>query len=127
MSPVDTVNRLYEAFRVADMATVESLLAEDVVFHGPEGHAVGGTVRGRNQFFATFAQLLTLVRRFETETLAVAGDDKVAFGHNRITITYHDGTSRVFHNVTSFRFNDRNEICEAFEASTADWSNLFTS
>lgn len=35
MSPIETVNRYTEAFDSGDLATVESLLAEDFQFEGP--------------------------------------------------------------------------------------------
>src|ERR1700730_5658136 len=114
----DTILELYQAFREADLATVERIFAEDVVFHGPEGTRLGGTVTGRDAFFAINSELLSLVERFDTETQAVVGDDEVACGHNLITVTFHDGTTTQFHNVTSFRFNDQGQVCEAFEATT---------
>ncbi|MCU1454711.1 MAG: hypothetical protein JWN46_2857 [Acidimicrobiales bacterium] len=126
-APAETIAELYVAFREGDLATVERLMAVDVVFHGTEGHRFGGTVRGRDAFFATFGEMTSLVKAFETETQAIAGDDTVAFGHNLITITRLDGSQVQFHNVTSFRFNERGEICEAFEATTADWASVFPS
>ena len=124
-TPAEKIQELYVAFREGDLATVERLLAPDVVFHGTEGHRFGGTVQGRDAFFATFGEMMTLVKAFETDTQAIAGDDTVAFGHNLITVTRLDGSQVQFHNVTSFRFNDQGQICEAFEATTADWPSVF--
>ena len=38
-------------------------------------------------------EVLTLVKAFDTETQAIAGDERVAFGHNLITVTRLDDAS----------------------------------
>jgi ketosteroid isomerase-like protein len=123
--PADIITELYQAFRAGDLPTVERLLADDVVFHGSQGHEFGGTIRGRDAFFETYQRMMARLIAFDTETQAIAGDDTVAFGHNRIIVTRLDGSQVAFDNVTSFRFNAQGQISEAFEATTANWDDIF--
>lgn len=48
--------RFLKALDEQDLATVESLVAEDVVAHFPGNNQLSGTHEGRGQVFATFAK-----------------------------------------------------------------------
>ena len=38
--------RMVEVFRAGDLATLRSLIGEDVVWHAPGAHALAGDIRG---------------------------------------------------------------------------------
>lgn len=52
--------RFIEALDSQDVATIEALVAEDVIGHFPGDHAFSGTHEGRDSLFAAFAKADTL-------------------------------------------------------------------
>src|SRR5207244_733997 len=53
----DLVRRGYEAFGTGDMATLNELFADDIVWHAPGRNQLAGTYRGKDEVFATFAKV----------------------------------------------------------------------
>jgi uncharacterized protein len=49
--------RAADAFRAGDMATIEALIAEDVVWHVPGDHPMAGDVRGRDALLRWLARV----------------------------------------------------------------------
>ncbi|MEV5716795.1 nuclear transport factor 2 family protein [Amycolatopsis mediterranei] len=45
-TPIDVVNKYFDALSAKDFATVAGLFADDVVWHQPGGHRFSGTHRG---------------------------------------------------------------------------------
>jgi ketosteroid isomerase-like protein len=56
----DLVRRGYAAFQSGDMATLNELLAEDVVWHAPGHNQLSGDFRGRDAVLATFQKTFEL-------------------------------------------------------------------
>jgi ketosteroid isomerase-like protein len=57
MSNVDTARSAYEAFGKGDLETLKEGFAEDAVWVTSDELPLGGTVEGRDQIMANFAQL----------------------------------------------------------------------
>lgn len=56
----DLVRRGYAAFQSGDMATLNELLADDVVWHAPGRNQLSGDFRGREAVLATFQKTFEL-------------------------------------------------------------------
>ncbi|MFL5873790.1 MAG: nuclear transport factor 2 family protein [Solirubrobacterales bacterium] len=57
MSNVDTARSAYEAFGSGDLAALQKDFAEDAVWVTSDELPLGGTVEGRDQIMANFAQI----------------------------------------------------------------------
>lgn len=55
-APADIVRSFYQAFVAGDMAAVDALMADDVVFHVPGTGHNAGTHRGKSAVFGFFRQ-----------------------------------------------------------------------
>ncbi|MGH3729800.1 MAG: nuclear transport factor 2 family protein [Micromonosporaceae bacterium] len=71
---LETFRRVYEAFSGGDMATLRTLLAEDVVWHTPGRHPIAGDYTGRQATLDSFERELEL----SGGTYAVAVHDVLA-------------------------------------------------
>jgi ketosteroid isomerase-like protein len=57
MSNVDTARAAYEAFGSGDLAALQKDFAENAVWVTSDELPLGGTVEGRDQIMANFAQI----------------------------------------------------------------------
>ncbi|MGH3452497.1 MAG: nuclear transport factor 2 family protein [Haloechinothrix sp.] len=72
----EIARRFLQAVDAEDFATVETLVANDVVAHFPGGNSLSGTYRGRDQFFAVLAKGDELTEgTFERELHDIAASD----------------------------------------------------
>jgi ketosteroid isomerase-like protein len=82
----DLVRRGYEAFAAQDMATLDQLFADDIVWHVPGRSQLAGTFRGKQEVFGTFQKVGELTSgTFELDIHAVLADDDHAVVLTRVT------------------------------------------
>jgi ketosteroid isomerase-like protein len=82
MSNVDTARAAYEAFGSGDLAALQKDFAENAVWVTSDELPLGGTVEGRDQIMANFAQIPNYWNEFsvEAEDYLDAGDAVVVRG-----------------------------------------------
>lgn len=82
---VALVRKGYEAFAKADLATIQSLFADDVVWHIGGSNALTGDYKGKDSVLGEFlAKVITLSEgTFKTEVHDIVGNDShvVALTH----------------------------------------------
>jgi ketosteroid isomerase-like protein len=82
MSNVDTARAAYEAFGSGDLAALQKDFAENAVWVTSDELPLGGTVEGRDQIMANFAQIPNYWNEFsvKAEDYLDAGDAIVVRG-----------------------------------------------
>lgn len=56
----ELVRKGYAAFLSGDMATMDQLLADDIVWHAPGRNQLSGTFNGKQEVFASFQKVFEL-------------------------------------------------------------------
>jgi len=87
---VELVQGAYDAFSKGDIPTVVGLLADDVVWHGPETLPHGGTFKGTDEVMSFFQGLGAAWENLglDVEGISALGGDQV------IALLRADGTRR---------------------------------
>jgi uncharacterized protein len=99
----DVLRRGYAAFATGDMATLNELFSDDVVWHAPGNNLLSGDFHGKNEVFATFQKVGELSGgTFKLDIHAILADDEhgVALTRSmgqREGKTLDDNTVQVFH------------------------------
>jgi ketosteroid isomerase-like protein len=99
----DLIRKGYQAFGAQDMATLNELFADDIVWHAPGRNQLAGTFRGRDEVFGTFQKVGELSGgTFKLDLHAVFADDEHAVVLARATgeregRKLDDNTVQVFH------------------------------
>jgi uncharacterized protein len=99
----ELIRRGYQAFATGDMATLNELFADDIVWHTPGRSQLAGTFRGKEEVFANFQKVAELTGgTFKLDLHAVLADDEHAVVLTRATgeregRTLEDNTIQVFH------------------------------
>jgi ketosteroid isomerase-like protein len=99
----DLIRRGYEAFRSGDMATLNEIFADDIVWHAPGRNQLSGTFRGKEEVFASFQKVFELTGgNFKLDIHAILADDEHAVVLVRATgeldgRTLDDSSVQVFH------------------------------
>jgi ketosteroid isomerase-like protein len=99
----ELIRKGYEAFAAGDMATLDQLFADDVVWHSQGRNQLAGTFRGKQEVFGTFQKVAELTGgSFNLELHAVFADDEHAVvlaraRGERDGRTLDDNTVQVFH------------------------------
>jgi ketosteroid isomerase-like protein len=99
----ELVRRGYEAFATGDMATLNELFADDIVWHAPGRSELSGTFRGKDEVFANLQKNMELTGgTFRLEIHTIMADDEHAVGLLRARAeregkTLDDNTVQVFH------------------------------
>src|SRR5256714_15623277 len=76
---VDLVRRGYGAFATGDMATLNELFADDIVWHAPGRNELAGTYRGKDEVFANLQKNMELTGgTFKLDIHAILADDEHA-------------------------------------------------
>jgi uncharacterized protein len=85
MSNVDTARSAYEAFGKGDLASLQEDFAEGAVWVTSDELPLGGTVEGRDQIMANFAQIPSYWTSFsvEADEFIEAGDYVIVRGTQR--------------------------------------------
>ena len=99
----DLVRRGYAAFSSADMATLDELFSDDIVWHAPGRNQLSGDFVGKQAVFATFAKVAELSGgTFALEIHDVLANDTHAVALVRVTgeregRRLDDNSVQVFH------------------------------
>jgi ketosteroid isomerase-like protein len=99
----DLIRKGYAAFQSGDMATLNDLFADDVVWHAPGRNQLAGTYRGKDEVFASFLKVAELTGgTFKLDIHTVLADDEHAIVLTRATgeregRKLDDNTVQVFH------------------------------
>jgi len=97
------VRRGYEAFATGDMATLNELFADDIVWHVPGRSQLAGDFRGKEEVFGNFQKVAELTGgTFKLDIHAILADDEHAVVLTRAMgeregKTLDDNTIQVFH------------------------------
>jgi len=99
----DLVRRGYEAFATGDMATLNELFADDIVWHAPGRNELAGTYWGKDEVFANLQKNMELTGgTFKLDIHAILADDEHAVTLLRASAeregkALNDNTVQVFH------------------------------
>ena len=99
----DLVRRGYEAFATGDIATLDALFADDIVWHAPGRNELAGTFRGKNEVFANLQNVGEMTGgTFKLDIHALMADDEHAVALLLVTAerqgkTLNDNTVQVWH------------------------------
>ena len=111
------IRRLASAYAAADIATIDELLADDVVFHVPGRHPLAGTYVGKSEVFGYLGKVAATSESddggFEVHSLT--GDDEHVVALVAGTIE-HAGIRFVRPTVHVFHVNGT-QVTEFWEAS----------
>ena len=114
---IEVINRLATAYAAADIAAIDQLLADDVVFHIPGRHPLSGTYVGKGDVFGYLGKVAALSESddggFDVHSLT--GDDEHVVGLLTGTIE-HAGVRFVRQTVHVFHVNGT-QVTEFWEAS----------
>lgn len=97
------VRKAYQAFATGDMATLNELFADDIVWHAPGRNELAGTFRGKDEVFANLQKNMELTSgTFKLDIHEILADDSHAVGLLRATAqregkTLDDNTVQIFH------------------------------
>jgi ketosteroid isomerase-like protein len=99
----DLVRRGYDAFASGDMATLNEVFADDIVWHAPGRNDLSGTFRGKDEVFATLQKNMELTGgTLKLDVHAILADDEHAVTLLRATAqregkALDDNTVQVWH------------------------------
>jgi ketosteroid isomerase-like protein len=99
----DLIRKGYAAFLSGDMATLNDLFADDIVWHAPGRNPLAGTYRGKEEVLAFFQKVFEMTGgTFKLDIHAVLADDKHAVVLARATAEragkkLDDNSVQVFH------------------------------
>jgi uncharacterized protein len=99
----DLARRGYAAFATGDMATLNELFADDIVWHAPGRNELSGTFKGKDEVFANLQKNMELTGgTFRLEIHALIADDDHAVALLRARAeregkTLDDNTVQIFH------------------------------
>jgi len=102
----ELVRRGYQAFDTGDMATLDELFADDIVWHVPGRNQLSGTYRGKQEVFGNFMKLAELTGgSFKLDIHTILADDE----HAVVLVTAtgeHDGKTLSDNSVQIFHIKD---------------------
>ncbi len=111
------VRRLYDAFSSADMETVLSLFADDIVYHVPGRNLLSGDYRGKDQWLGLIGRVAELTGgTFRVDVHDVLGNDEHAVALTRQTAA-RNGKSLDTEEAHVFHFRD-GKIAEMWQMYT---------
>ena len=107
----------YVAFGKGDLAALEDLLTEDVVWHVAGRSELAGTYEGRTAVFEFFGKVMELTEgSFRVEPLTLLADDH--YGCAPVRITAHRGDRHLdVMNVQTSRLQD-GRVAEFWDTTT---------
>ncbi len=112
----DLIRRGYEAYLKGDMATLENLFVEDVVWHTAGTNPTSGEHKGRDAVLALFRRVKELSGgTFRVEVHTVLADDDHGVSLTRTTAS-REGKHLRAQSVTVFHIRD-GKITEVWQAS----------
>ena len=99
----ELIRRGYQAFATGDMATLNELFADDIVWHAPGRNELAGTFRGKDEVFANLQKNVEMTGgTFKLDIHAILADDEHAVTLLRASAeregkALDDNTVQVFH------------------------------
>ena len=107
----------YVAFGKGDLAALELLMTDDVIWHVPGRTPLAGDYQGRTAVFAFFATVMELTEgSFRVEPLTLLADDH--YGCAPVRITAHRGDRHLdVMNVQASRLED-GKVAEFWDTTT---------
>jgi ketosteroid isomerase-like protein len=112
----DLIKKGYDAFLKRDMATLENLFAEDVVWHAAGTSPVSGEYGGRDAVFTLFRRIAEMSGdTFRIEVHTVLADDEHGVALTRSTAS-HEGKRLRAQSVNVFHVRD-GKVTEVWQAS----------
>ena len=91
----DLVRRGFEAFSAGDMATLDAIMADDVVWHSPGAGVIAGDFVGKPAVFGSFALIPQETDAFSQEIHAILADDEHAVALVNATATRRGNTATI--------------------------------
>jgi len=89
----DLVRKGFEAFAAGDMATLGSIMADDVVWHASGGGVISGDFVGKEAVFGSFALIPQETDSFSQEIHAILADDEHTVALVNATATRRGNTA----------------------------------
>jgi hypothetical protein len=122
----DLVRKGFEAFDTGDMATLDAIMADDVVWHTSGGGIISGDFAGKQAVFGSFARIAQETDALSQEIHAILADDEHTVALVNATATRR-GNTATFAQVFVFHIEGgkAKEIwATPFDQATADafWS-----
>ena len=75
----ELVRKGYESFLAGDLAALNDLFADDIVWHAPGRNKLAGTYRGKDEVFGVFSKLFELTAgTFKLDIHDILADDEHA-------------------------------------------------
>ncbi|MDN5795770.1 MAG: nuclear transport factor 2 family protein [Intrasporangium sp.] len=103
---VALIRRGYAAFATGDLATLDDLLAEDLVWHEPGRNLLSGDYRGRDSVFGLFGKVGEVTQgTFRLEVGEVYADDEHGIAVVTVSTT-RDGRFVEHTHANLFRLRD---------------------
>ena len=103
----EIVRNGYAAFLGGDLAALNDLFDEDIVWHAPGRHPLAGDFRGKDEVFGAFAKLFELSGgTFSLEIHDILADDEHAVVLARATGSRPDGRTLDDNSVQVFHMRD---------------------
>jgi ketosteroid isomerase-like protein len=99
----ELIRRGYDAFAAGDIATLNDVFADDIVWHATGRNQLAGTYRGKEEVFGVFQKVAELSGgTFKLDIHSILADDEHAVVLARATgeregRTLDDNTIQVFH------------------------------
>ncbi len=111
------LRELGAAYAAADIAAIDALLSDDVVFHVPGSHPLSGTYAGKDEVFGYLAKVAGISESDDGgfDIHAVMADDEHAVALVTGTIE-HGGVRFIRPTVHIFHINGK-QVTEFWEAS----------
>ncbi|MEA2580219.1 MAG: uncharacterized protein QOE83_1111 [Actinomycetota bacterium] len=91
----DLVRKGFEAFDSGDMATLDAIMADDIVWHASGTGIVSGDFVGKAAVFGNFALIPQETDAFSQEIHAILGDDEHVMVLANATMTRRGNTATV--------------------------------
>ena len=89
----DLVRKGFEAFDAGDMATLDAIMADDVVWHASGTGVISGDFVGKQAVFGNFAVIPQETDAFSQEIHAIVADDEHTVALVNATVTRHGNTA----------------------------------
>lgn len=117
--------RAADAFRSGDIQAIESLVAEDVVWHVPGNHPMAGDITGRRELIAWLQQVAELGFWLREHDILANDEHACALSQMGARRANVDVETRV---VSIFHFRDGMQVERWFYPEDADaWDRIFLS
>ena len=101
----DLVRKGFAAFDSADMAALDAIMADDIVWHASGAGPISGDFVGKQAVFGNFALIPQVTDGFSQEIHAIVADDEHTVALVSATLT-RKGTTATFPQVFVFHLED---------------------